>query len=57
MMYTIIWDFRAAANRRGEFDPAYARGGKWAQLFAQASGYIGTKLLRDGRGCNTIHDD
>jgi heme-degrading monooxygenase HmoA len=44
-MYLILWEFEVAAERRDEFCAIYAAGGDWAQLFAQAPGYLGTDLL------------
>ena len=46
-MYTIIWEFRPALNRRSDFESVYGPKGRWAQLFACASGYLGTELVRD----------
>ena len=48
-MYIIIWEFRPAANRRDDFETVYGRKGRWAQLFACASGYLGTELARDAK--------
>ena len=46
-MYIIIWEFRPAENRRDDFEVAYGAKGRWAQLFARASGYQGTELVQD----------
>ena len=45
-MYVIIWEFEAAPERIEEFRSIYAPQGEWAQLFAQAPGYLGTELLQ-----------
>ena len=46
-MYTTIWEFRPAADRREEFEAAYGRSGSWADLFSRAVGYVGTELIQD----------
>ena len=44
-MYIIIWRFRPAAGREGEFERAYGPSGEWARLFGREDGYLGTELL------------
>jgi heme-degrading monooxygenase HmoA len=44
-MYVILWRFRPAAGREGEFERAYGPSGEWAQLFGHGVGYLGTELL------------
>jgi heme-degrading monooxygenase HmoA len=45
--YTYIWEFRVTPDRVREFLHHYESAGTWARLFQRASGYIGTRLLRD----------
>jgi heme-degrading monooxygenase HmoA len=53
-MYIILWRFRPAVGREGEFERAYGPSGEWARLFALDDGYLGTELLlrrsEDGSG-------
>lgn len=44
-MYFILWEFEIAPRRAAEFQSIYSPRGEWAQLFAQAPGYLGTELL------------
>jgi heme-degrading monooxygenase HmoA len=44
----IIWSFRVRSGLEKEFASAYGPQGDWAALFAQAEGYRGTRLLKDG---------
>jgi heme-degrading monooxygenase HmoA len=44
-MYVILWRFRPAVGREGEFERAYGPSGQWARLFAREDGYLGTELL------------
>jgi len=46
-MIETIWTYRVKRERREEFEKRYASDGDWAKLFAKASGYRGTTLLRD----------
>ena len=46
-MYKIIWKFKIKPELRNEFEAVYQSDGKWAQLFRQATGYVGTELLHD----------
>jgi heme-degrading monooxygenase HmoA len=52
-MYVILWKFEVHPEKVEAFVAAYKNDGAWAQLFAQAEGYLGTELLRsldaDGR--------
>lgn len=45
--YVYAWEFQVQPGMRGQFEREYAPSGSWAQLFARASGYLGTALLRD----------
>ena len=49
-MIRILWSFRVHAEREEEFVRTYGPEGDWAQLFAQGTGYRGTKLLRELSG-------
>jgi heme-degrading monooxygenase HmoA len=44
-MYIILWRFRPAVGREGEFERAYGPSGPWARLFGREDGYLGTELL------------
>jgi heme-degrading monooxygenase HmoA len=44
-MYIILWRFRPAVGREGEFERAYGPSGEWARLFGREDGYLGTELL------------
>jgi len=44
-MYVVLWRFRPAVGREGEFEHAYGPSGEWARLFALEDGYLGTELL------------
>ena len=48
-MIETSWTYRVKAETREEFEKRYAADGDWAQLFAKARGYRGTRLLRDMR--------
>lgn len=52
MVYVIVWAFRPRPGREAEFEHAYGPDGRWAALFREAPGYLGTDLLRpaDGSG-------
>jgi heme-degrading monooxygenase HmoA len=45
-MYVILWKFEVDPEKVDAFVAAYNSEGVWAQLFAQAEGYLGTELLR-----------
>jgi heme-degrading monooxygenase HmoA len=45
-MYVIIWKFEVHPGKVDAFVAAYKGDGAWAQLFAEAEGFIGTELLR-----------
>lgn len=47
--YAYMWEYEVAGDHVPQFIAAYAPGGTWTQLFADAPGYIGTELHRD---CN-----
>ena len=44
-MYVILWEFVVRPEKVEAFVAAYGSDGPWAQLFAQADGYLGTELL------------
>lgn len=46
MTHVRVWKFKPAAGREDEFAEAYAGQGVWACLFEQASGFVGTSLMR-----------
>ena len=46
MTHARVWKFRPPAGREAEFEQAYCGTGNWARLFEQASGYLGTMLMR-----------
>lgn len=46
MSCSVIWEFSVEEARRSAFERAYAPGGPWARLFAEAEGFLGTWLLR-----------
>ena len=45
MTHVRIWLFHPAPGREREFAAAYSGQGVWAQLFTQADGFVGTRLL------------
>jgi quinol monooxygenase YgiN len=45
--YTLIWEFEVRDAKRAAFVRDYGPAGPWARLFAQAPGYLGTRLLAD----------
>ena len=45
--YTCVWEFRVKPGCEAEFEHHYGPNGTWARLFAQATGYIETLLLKD----------
>jgi hypothetical protein len=47
MGYAYIWEFDIRAERQADFESIYGPEGEWAELFRQASGYVGTLLLKD----------
>jgi heme-degrading monooxygenase HmoA len=49
-MYVIFWEFFVRPEKVYAFIAAYKSDGAWAQLFAQADGYLGTELLRSTDG-------
>jgi heme-degrading monooxygenase HmoA len=46
--HTYVWEFRVEPGCEAEFEQHYGPNGTWARLFAQATGYIETLLLKDG---------
>ncbi|MBS0663244.1 MAG: antibiotic biosynthesis monooxygenase [Verrucomicrobia bacterium] len=49
-MHYRIWRYQVTPGRAEAFLAAYGSMGSWAQLFALASGYLGTRLLRPEQG-------
>lgn len=45
-MYTIVWAYRVAPDKRAEFEKIYSASGEWAELFKKGKGYLGTKLVQ-----------
>jgi len=45
--YTYIWAFEVRPEHLEAFRQSYGEGGAWTQLFRQARGYLGTRLLQD----------
>ena len=45
--YVYIWEYDVLPGMVDEFVELYGPGGSWAQLFAQAPGYLGTDLVQD----------
>ena len=45
MTHVRVWTFRPTPGRE-DFAEAYGPCGAWAQLFAEASGFLGTSLLQ-----------
>jgi heme-degrading monooxygenase HmoA len=46
-MVGFVWEFIVRVNQIEEFERHYASSGKWAELFRNGPGYLGTHLLRD----------
>ena len=46
MTHVRVWKFRPPEGREAEFGATYSGAGLWADLFARARGYRGSKLLR-----------
>ena len=42
-----MWEFQVKSERIAEFEQTYGLGGKWADLFKNGNGFLGTELLRD----------
>jgi heme-degrading monooxygenase HmoA len=51
-MYLIIWEYRVKPEQVAKFEEIYAANGAWAQLFKEATGYLGTELLHDPNDAN-----
>ena len=49
-MYVIVHEYQVEPGRRAAFEREYGSQGGWASLFARASGFRGTRLLRDVEG-------
>ena len=50
MAHHRLWQFRPPAGGEKAFAEAYASGGPWAEVFGQAPGFIGTRLMRPPEG-------
>jgi heme-degrading monooxygenase HmoA len=49
-MYVVLWEFVPRPGREADFERAYGSRGRWAGLFREAQGYLGTELWRgEGR--------
>lgn len=46
MSCSVIWEFAVGEAEREAFERTYAAGGPWARLFAEADGFLETRLLR-----------
>lgn len=46
-MLVVVWQYRQAPGREGEFVEAYGPGGPWVSLFRKSDGYRETMLLQD----------
>lgn len=42
-----VWKYEVRASEVDAFVAAYGPSGTWAELFARAKGYAGTRLFRD----------
>jgi hypothetical protein len=49
-MHVILWKFRAAPDRRADFEAAYGPEGDWARLFRTDPAHLGTTLMRGSDG-------
>jgi heme-degrading monooxygenase HmoA len=56
-MYVILWEFVVPSEKVDAFIAAYKDDGAWAELFAQAEGYMGTELLRSADGARYVTID
>jgi len=45
-----VWRYVVRPEHFADFERTYGPSGAWARLFAEAEGYQGTELLRDGEG-------
>ena len=45
--YAYLWEFQVMPGYEAEFEQHYGPSGSWARLFAEATGYIETLLLKD----------
>jgi quinol monooxygenase YgiN len=46
-VFVRVWEFDVHPESVERFLTAYGADGDWAEMFAQASGYAGTRLYRD----------
>ena len=46
-VYVQLWEFSVSPENEAAFQQTYGSRGAWAQLFSQAEGYLGTKLLAE----------
>jgi len=49
-MIAILWRYEVRPEWIADFERVYSASGEWAGLFAKASGYLGTELLREREG-------
>lgn len=49
-MIALIWRYEVYEEARSAFEATYGPTGAWAQLFARASGFRGTELLKAADG-------
>jgi heme-degrading monooxygenase HmoA len=42
-----MWEFEVKSERIAEFEQIYGPGGRWADLFKNGNGYLGTELFHD----------
>jgi heme-degrading monooxygenase HmoA len=54
IMHIILWEFTVRNELIKEFVLAYGSDGEWAKLFRNATGYLGTELLRSSSDHNTF---
>jgi heme-degrading monooxygenase HmoA len=46
-VFVRVWEYEVPGDQAAAFTEAYAADGAWAELFAQAAGFLGTELYRD----------
>jgi heme-degrading monooxygenase HmoA len=46
-MFVYLWEYEVLPDRQSDFEREYGAEGAWVALFSRASGYLGTRLLRD----------
>lgn len=45
-MITILWEYEVRGDRIAAFKQMYGPGGKWAELFENGKGFLGTTLIQ-----------